>query len=180
MSKRYSSSIHIHCSISASTLPLVAWILYQVPGRCWVYTAACKCWLQFSCIVWLISSVAMNLHKKAQCMEWFIKSELDTQIVRCFRAVCCKRLCTWPLICSWCRQFKETRSIFTRKVQGIQWCPMKMTKVYMKCLSTIHISRTELQHESCRCCIWHCIRCYQNFQSECLQVASGAGYCTTW
>jgi hypothetical protein len=45
----------------------------------------------------------------------------------------------------------------TRKVQGVQWCKGKMSEVYLRFSSAVHISRLELQHMSCKCLIRYCI-----------------------
>jgi hypothetical protein len=101
--------IHVCCRISTSVC-LTAFLV----GVC--------CMLQHTNVncptVWIINSDAMNPQEKVQCMEWFIKTEFDTQVQR--RSVTFQNTTpSRPLIHARYKQFKDIGVFCIRKVHHI-------------------------------------------------------------
>jgi hypothetical protein len=105
MQFRSNIQVHLCCRISTS----VCFTAFPVGVCCMLQHTNVNC-----CTVWIISSDAMNPHEKVQCMEWFIKTEFDTQIQRRFRTFQ-KMTPSRPLIHAWHKQLKETWSVLHKK-----------------------------------------------------------------
>jgi hypothetical protein len=161
MSKQYSSSSHVPYSMSTSTVATVGWILFH-------------CKNELSC-----HEVATNL-QKAQCVEWFIKTKLDTQVQRHFRTMYHKMPLSRPSICAWYKQCMENRSVFHKKgaerlvLSDENFESIQKVFICSPCKS-IRAAACEMQmaHQQC-------IGCYVNVCTHVLQVASGAGNYVRW
>lgn len=79
-------------------------------------------------------------------MEWFIETKSDTHFQRRFRKTHQETPLPRPPIRVGTNPLKKT-TVFCTKLQGVQWCKVKMPKAYLRSSSAAHISRLELRYE---------------------------------
>ena len=65
-----------------------------------------------------ISFEIHTLHKKAQCVLWFIETKSDNQAVQNFRCKYGRKPCAQRIIQAWHKKFMETGSVLQRKGAG--------------------------------------------------------------